>query len=63
MRRYCFVVSAYAVREGKVLLIKHKKLGLWLAPGGHIDEGETPDEAALRELKEETGLEADFAVP
>ncbi|MFI5347763.1 MAG: NUDIX hydrolase [Elusimicrobiota bacterium] len=63
MKRYCFVVSAYAVRDGKVLLIKHKKLGLWLAPGGHIDEGETPDEAALRELREETGLDADFVVP
>jgi 8-oxo-dGTP pyrophosphatase MutT (NUDIX family) len=63
LRSYCFVVSAYAVRDGKVLLIKHKKLGLWLAPGGHIDEGETPDEAALRELKEETGLDADFIVP
>jgi len=63
VRRYCFVVSAYAVREGKVLLLKHKKLGLWLAPGGHIDEGETPDEAALRELKEEAGLDADFVVP
>jgi len=62
VRRYCFVVSAYAVRDGRVLLIKHKKLGLWLAPGGHIDEGETPDEAALRELREETGLEADFVV-
>lgn len=62
-RSYCFVASAYAVRDGKVLLIKHKKLGLWLAPGGHIDEGETPDQAALRELKEETGLDADFIVP
>ncbi|MFI5363494.1 MAG: NUDIX domain-containing protein [Elusimicrobiota bacterium] len=63
MKRYCFVVTAYAVRDGKVLLLKHKKLGLWLAPGGHIDEGELPDEAVLRELREETGLSADFAVP
>lgn len=63
MRRYCFVATAYAVREGRVLLLKHKKLGLWLPPGGHIDEGETPDQAALRELKEETGLEGDFVVP
>lgn len=63
MRRYCFVVTAYAVHGGKVLLLKHKKLGLWLAPGGHIDEGETPDQAAMRELKEEAGLEADFVVP
>jgi len=63
LKRYCFVVSAYPVRDGKVLLLKHKKLGLWLAPGGHIDEGETPDEAARRELKEETGLDGDFVVP
>lgn len=61
MRRYCLVVSSFAVREGRVLLIKHKRLGLWLAPGGHVDEGETPEQAALRELREETGLEADFA--
>ena len=63
MKRYCFVVTGYPVRDGKVLLLKHKKLGLWLAPGGHIDEGELPDEAVLRELREETGLEADFIVP
>jgi ADP-ribose pyrophosphatase YjhB (NUDIX family) len=63
MRRYCFVATAYVVRGGKTLLLKHKKLGLWLPPGGHIDEGETPDEAALREVREETGLEADFVVP
>jgi 8-oxo-dGTP pyrophosphatase MutT (NUDIX family) len=62
-RKYCFVATAYVVRGGKTLLLKHKKLGLWLAPGGHIDEGETPDEAALRELKEETGLEGEFVVP
>jgi len=63
MRRYCFVATAYVVRGGKTLLLKHKKLGLWLPPGGHIDDGETPDEAALREVREETGLTADFVVP
>lgn len=41
----------------KFLLIKHKKLGKWLSPGGHIDENERPDAAALREVFEETGLE------
>lgn len=62
-KRYCFVATAYVVRDGKTLLLMHKKLGMWLPPGGHIDEGETPDEAALREVREETGLEADFIVP
>ena len=61
-RRYCFVATGYVVRESRILLLKHKRLGLWLAPGGHIDEGETPDQAVLREVLEETGLSADFAV-
>ena len=62
-RRYCFVATGYLVRDGKTLLIKHKKLGMWLPPGGHIDEGEHPDEAVLREVREETGLEAEFPFP
>jgi len=63
MRRYCYVATAYVIRGGKTLLLKHKKLPMWLPPGGHIDEGETPDQAALREVREETGLEAEFIVP
>lgn len=59
-RKYCFVATAYLVRDGRTLLLKHKKLGMWLPPGGHIEEGETPDEAVLREVLEETGLEAEF---
>lgn len=62
-RRYCFVATGYLVRDGKTLLLKHKKLGLWLPPGGHIDEGEHPDQAVLREVREETGLEAEFIAP
>ncbi|MFH2118361.1 MAG: NUDIX domain-containing protein, partial [Candidatus Paceibacterota bacterium] len=42
--------------ENKVLLIKHKKLGFWLAPGGHIEDDELPHQAAEREVWEETGL-------
>ena len=30
--------------------------GTWSAPGGHMEHGETPEEAAIREVKEETGL-------
>lgn len=42
----------------RTLLIKHRKLGLWLQPGGHFEPDEVvPAAAALREVQEETGLE------
>lgn len=41
---------------GKVVFVEHPERG-WEIPGGHLEEGETPDKALLRELKEETGLE------
>jgi 8-oxo-dGTP pyrophosphatase MutT (NUDIX family) len=40
----------------KILLVNHKKLGKWLQPGGHIEKFENPVQAAIREIKEETGL-------
>ncbi|MCL1787739.1 MAG: NUDIX domain-containing protein [Defluviitaleaceae bacterium] len=43
---------------GKVLMIKHKKLGVWLPPGGHVDENELPCDAVVREVFEETGVTA-----
>lgn len=41
-----------------VLLVRHNATGKWLFPGGHVDDGETPAEAALREVQEETRLAA-----
>lgn len=54
------VIGAYVIYENKVLLIHHKKRGLWLPPGGHIDKNETPDEAVKRELREELELEVEI---
>lgn len=52
-----FTVAVFVVWEGKVLLHLHRKLGMWLPPGGHIEPNELPDEAALREVWEETGVQ------
>lgn len=44
-----------------MLLLWHRKLQMWLPPGGHIDPHELPDEAAVREVLEETGLAVTLA--
>jgi 8-oxo-dGTP pyrophosphatase MutT (NUDIX family) len=49
--------SALIIGRRGIVLHRHKLLGLWLQPGGHIDPGEEPWEAALRESAEETGLD------
>jgi 8-oxo-dGTP diphosphatase len=58
--RRAFSVSIFCRHEGAILLIRHKRLGQWLPVGGEIEQGETPLEAARRELLEETGLEGRF---
>lgn len=45
--------------EGRILMVKqhHEERDLWMVPGGGIEEGENSIEAAIRETKEETGLD------
>lgn len=58
-----FTATAYTVHENKVLLIHHKKMGVWLPPGGHVDPNELPTQTAIRETKEETGYEIEIISP
>jgi len=58
--RKAFSVAIFVRREGRVLLIHHRGLGLWLPVGGEINADETPLDAARRELYEETNLKATF---
>jgi 8-oxo-dGTP diphosphatase len=47
-------------RDHKILLLKRKNVhgsGSWSAPGGHLDYGESLEACAVREVKEETGLD------
>ena len=55
-----FTVAIFAVHDGKVLLIHHRKLDKWLPLGGHIELDEDPEQAALREAKEESGLDVEL---
>ncbi|MGE5180562.1 MAG: NUDIX domain-containing protein [Acidobacteriota bacterium] len=60
MTRRAFSVAIYARRGAKVLVIEHRRLQTWLPIGGELEAGETPLEAARRELREETGLVGEF---
>lgn len=55
-----FTVAVFVVHERRVLLHLHAKLGRWLPPGGHIEVDELPDGAAVREVKEEAGIEIEL---
>jgi 8-oxo-dGTP pyrophosphatase MutT (NUDIX family) len=52
-----FTVAIFVVHDGRILLIHHRKLNAWLPLGGHIELDEDPEQAALREAKEESRLD------
>ena len=58
-----FTVEVFIVFKDKVLLRMHDKYKIWLSVGGHIELDEDPNQAALREVKEEVGLEVVLATP
>lgn len=55
-----FTVDVFVVHKGRVLLRMHDKYKIWLAPGGHIELNEDPTQAAIREVKEEVGLDVEL---
>ena len=55
-----FAISAHAIvldESVRILLVHRRDMDLWDSPGGGMEHGELPDEAAVRETKEETGLD------
>lgn len=56
-----YTAGVYIVHKDRVLIRKHDKYGFWIHVGGHIELDEHPVEAAIREAKEEVGL--DVTIP
>lgn len=53
-------VAVFVVHNDRVLLRWHPRLERWLPPGGHVEPNELPDDAAIREVYEETGVAIDL---
>lgn len=56
-----FTAEVFIVHKDKVLLRMHDKFKIWLSVGGHIELDENPVQAAIREVKEEVGLDIKIA--
>lgn len=55
-REFCASVFVINPENKKILLVKHKHFNKWVQPGGHIEHNEVPEETAMREAYEETGI-------
>jgi 8-oxo-dGTP pyrophosphatase MutT (NUDIX family) len=58
-----WAVAVFVVWQGRVMLHRHPKLDRWLPCGGHVEPGELPDEAAVREVEEESGVRVRLVGP
>lgn len=55
-----YAVAVFVVRHERVLLVHHRQLNMWLPVGGHVELDEDPEQAALREAREESGLDVEL---
>ena len=55
-----FTSTTFVVHQGRTLLHWHAKIQQWMPPGGHLDPNEDPVAGALREAREETGLNVEL---
>ena len=56
MKHYCASVFVINPENKTILLVKHGDYDKWVQPGGHIEDEENPEETAIREVYEETGI-------
>ena len=55
-----FTSTVFVVFGDKIALHWHNKVKMWLPPGGHVEENEDPVQTALRECREEMGIDVDI---
>src|SRR5262245_18372308 len=59
-KHLCVYSALFDEERRSVLLLDHVKAGLWLFPGGHVDDGEDPRRTVLRETAEELQVGGEF---